>query len=268
MDGVRSEEEDVLSGVPQGTVLGPLLFLLHINDMPESLDPETRCRLFADDSLIYRVIRSIQDQIQLPVDLQKLEQWAADWGMSFNASKCHIMSIHRSKTGLSHMYQLCGTFLSHVTQEKYLGVLISNDLSWTPHISNVTTRASQKLGFLKRNLKGSPADLKRLAYISIVRSSLEYASTVWDPGQVTQKTLLEGVQRRAARWISADYKRYSSVTAMQQSLGLVPLEERRRLSRLAMLYKVLHDDVAISASDLDIHRNPRATRGLQHKTNY
>ena len=110
---------------------------MHINDLPEALDPGTRSRLFADDRLIYRVINSVMDQIQLQKDLLSLESWATTWGMSFNASKCHVMSIHRSKTPMSHMYQLCGTFLTYVTEEKYLGVLISNDLSWAPHICNV-----------------------------------------------------------------------------------------------------------------------------------
>ena len=74
VDGVKSAEEDVISGVPQGTVLGPLLFLLHINDMPSVLDTSTSCRLFADDCLVYRVINSIQDQIQLQRDLKRLEE--------------------------------------------------------------------------------------------------------------------------------------------------------------------------------------------------
>ena len=140
-------------------------------------------------------------------------------------------------------------------------MLISSDLSWAPHISNIATKASQKLGFLKRNLRGTPADLKRLAYISTVRSSLEYASTVWDPNQVNHKSSLESVQRRAARWISSDYSRHSSVTNMLQKLGLETLENRRRYSRLAFLYKVLHEEVRVSPNDLDLYRNPRATRG-------
>ena len=160
------------------------------------------------------------------------------------------------------MYQLNGTFLSQVTQEKYLGVLISNDLSWAPHISSIATKASQKLGFLKRNLRNCPVELKRLAYISTVRSSLEYASTVWDPAQANHKSMLEGVQRRAARWILSDYGRHSSVTSMLKSLSLETLEERRRYSRLAFLYKVLHEEVEVAAHDLDLYRNPRATRGL------
>ena len=141
-------------------------------------------------------------------------------------------------------------------------MLISNNLSWEPHISSIATRASQKLGFLKRNLRNSPTELKRLAYISTVRSSLEYASTVWDPAQANHKSLLEGVQRRAARWITSDYGRHSSVTSMLRKLGLETLEDRRRCSRLVFLYKILHEEVAVEPHNLDLYRNPRATRGL------
>ena len=109
------------------------------------------------------------------------------------------------------MYELCGTILQSVTHEKYLGVLISSDLSWTPHIQKVATTANQKLGFLRRNLKDSPKNLKKLACITTVRSSLEYAATIWDPHLQKDKTLLEKTQRSAARWISNDYSRHSSV---------------------------------------------------------
>jgi len=97
-DGARSEHSAVTSGVPQGTVMGPLLFLLHINDMPSVVDPGTSIRLFADDTLIYRVIHSIEDQVVLQRDLARLEQWANTWGMVFNASKCHIMHISRQSS--------------------------------------------------------------------------------------------------------------------------------------------------------------------------
>ena len=83
------------SGIPQGIVLAPLRFLLHINELPAVVDPNTRCRLFADDCLLYRVIDNIEDQLQLQKDLSALEASAAAWGMQFNASKCHVMSISR-----------------------------------------------------------------------------------------------------------------------------------------------------------------------------
>ena len=98
--------------------------------------------------------------------------------MRFNAAKCYVMTIHRGRTRSSFMYELCGVFLSNVDNEKYLGVDISHDLSWDSHISRSTITASQKLGFLKRNLKGCPPDLKKMAYLSTVRSSLEYAAII------------------------------------------------------------------------------------------
>ena len=255
VDGARSEEAEVLSGVPQGTVLGPLLFLLHINDLPLVLHPDTRCRLFADDCLLYRAINSIEDQVQLQNDLSQIEKWATKWGMKLNASKCHNMAIYRGNTHAPYLYQLDNTIMSTVKQEKYLGVLISDDLSWAPHISNVVTTASQRLGFLARNLRGSPSDLKRTAYISMFRSTLEYAAIVWDPYQANQTAALERVQRKSARW-------NKGVTNMMESLRLEPLDIRRRNSRLTFLYKILNDGVALTPDDLDLVRNRRATRGL------
>ena len=112
VDGVRSADEDVLSGVPQGTVLGPLLFLIHINDLPEVIDPRTKCRLFADDCLLYRSIETSQDQVELQNDLAKLETWAENWGMRFNAKKCYVMPICRGRDKKDHMYELCGSQFS------------------------------------------------------------------------------------------------------------------------------------------------------------
>ena len=104
-DGEKSEYSPVTSGVPQGTVLGPLLFLLHINDLPSVVDPGTSVRLFADDALIYRTINSIEDQVVLQQDLNRLESWAKSWGMVFNPSKCYMMQIGRGRNILSHMYE-------------------------------------------------------------------------------------------------------------------------------------------------------------------
>ena len=267
VDGVRSADEDVLSGVPQGTVLGPLLFLIHINDLPEVIDPRTKCRLFADDCLLYRSIETSQDQVELQNDLAKLEIWAENWGMRFNAKKCYVMPICRGRDKKDHMYELCGSILQAVSDEKYLGILISNDLSWGPHIQNTATTANQKLGFLMRNLKGCPKDLKRLSYISMVRSGLEYASTIWDPHQANHKQRLERTQRKAARWISSDYKRHSSITSMLSKLNLESLEDRRRDARLVLLYKILNEQVAVDLpmDELGFVRSPRATRGLYTK---
>ena len=129
VDGEHSEEAPVLSGVPQGTVLGPLLFLCHINDLPDSVS--STVRLFADDCLMYRNISNFNDHIKLQEDLNSLETWADKWGMRFNAEKCYTL---QTRTKSSFMYSLCGTFLKPVKETTYLGINISSrvTLNGTP----------------------------------------------------------------------------------------------------------------------------------------
>ena len=143
---------DVVSGVPQGTVLGPLLFLLHINDLPSVVS--SKVRLFADDCLIYRNIKNKEDQIALQKDLNLLENWGNTWGMRFNAAKCNIMRVSRTRDPKLFNYSLTGQVLEEVMDAKYLGVTLSNDLEWSKHIAIMTNKANSKLSFLRRNLKG------------------------------------------------------------------------------------------------------------------
>ena len=151
VDGIQSDLVTVDSGVPQGTVLGPILFLLHINDLPSVIS--SKVRLFADDCLVYREIKNRQDQIALQKDLNLLENWGSKWGMRFNAAKCNIMRMSRKQTPISTQYELSGQVLEEVKDAKYLGVTVSDDLEWTKHINAITTKANSKLSFLRRNLK-------------------------------------------------------------------------------------------------------------------
>ena len=174
------------------------------------------------------------------------------------------MPINRGASHQPHFYELRGVVLQSVEQEKYLGVILSHNLTWKSHINTVVSKANQKLGFLKRNLKGSPRELKRLAYISFVRSGLEYSCAVWDPHIKQESDSLERVQRRAARWITS-YDRGTSVTGLLRDLCLEPLEERRRISRLLFIYKILNEHVAIPPDQMDIVLNSRPVRGNQTK---
>ena len=169
------------SGVPQGTVLGPILFLLHINNLPSIVS--SKVRLFADDCLIYKQIKNNNDQIELQRDLNLLESWGAKWGMRFNPAKCNIMRVSRKRSPFLHSYTLSGQVLGEVEDTKYLGVTLSNNLDWSKHITTTTTKANARLSFIKRNLKDCPKTLKELAYFSLVRSFTDYCSTVWDPHQ-------------------------------------------------------------------------------------
>ena len=132
VDGVSSGLIDVDSGVPQGTVLGPILFLLHINDLPSIVS--SKVRLFTDDCLIYRQIKSNNDQIELQRDLNLLESWGVKWVMRFNAAKCNIMRVSRIRLPFLYSYKLSGQVLDEVKDSKYLGVTISHNLDWSKHL--------------------------------------------------------------------------------------------------------------------------------------
>ena len=142
---VSSKPTTVDSGVPQETVLGPLLFLCYINDLPEMVSSQVR--LFADDCLIYQEIKEYKDHYTLQQDLKHLEDWAERWGMRFNATKCYVMSIAQHP-GTTFMYQLNNTLLKSVSSNPYLGILFSDRLTWNQHINNITKKANSTLGFI------------------------------------------------------------------------------------------------------------------------
>jgi len=244
VDGARSEKSSVASGVPQGSVLGPLLFLLYINDLPSRV--RSHVRLFADDCVIYREIRSDADSHQLQRDLDSLAVWEQEWKMSFNISKCHIMHISRSKKVIRRTYTLNGQPMSPVDQATYLGVELSSDLTWGPHVAKVTSKASQTLGFLKRNIHSAKPETKQAAYNSLVRPVLEYSSSAWDPYNLKDINKLEGVQRKAARFVTNNYdKSPGTVTNILKDLHWESLQSRRQNSRLVLLHKIVYHYIDI-----------------------
>lgn len=238
MEGIHSESCPVESGVPQGSVLGPLLFLVYINDLPNSLDQRTNVRLFADDCLLYRPIMGPDDSAQLQADLGMLTDWETKWQMSFNPTKCETIHITTKKQPIITTYTLQNHPLRRSMDARYLGINITPNLSWNTHIKNVVGKASQTLGFVQRTLRACSSQVKKTAYLSLVRPKLEYAVSVWDPHTKTNIKKLEGVQRRAARFCVGDFRRTSSVSAMLQSLNWPSLKNRRNRSKLHMLYKM------------------------------
>ena len=153
VDGYNSPDVPVLSGVPQGTVLGPLLFLLYINDLGENCT--SRMRLFADDTLIYSTIESCNDAAKLQSDLTALQEWAQKWQMKFNPSKCHVLRISRKQNPVESNYVLMGKGLDSVTHHPYPGVELSRNLGWGQHVNNKVMKANLSLGFLRRNLSST-----------------------------------------------------------------------------------------------------------------
>ena len=236
VNGAKSGYEPVASGVPQGTVLGPILFLVHINDISEHVSSDIR--LFADDCVCYRTINSKEDCKELQKDIDTLGNWAEEWGMRFQPVKCNMMSLSRKKERIEYTYTLKDTPLEFLDSIKYLGVTITNNLHWGKHIDDVCNKSYRTLGLLKRNLKGCPQDIKLQAYIGLIRPVLEYASSAWDPSQDYLQKKLENVQKRAARFVTSNYQ-YDpgSMTAILDELKLEPLKQRRRENRLVLFCK-------------------------------
>ena len=154
------------------------------------------------------------------------------------AKKCYIFSI-RNKS--QRMYTLDGHILQQAQNNPYLGLQISEDLKWTTHVTNVAKKANSTLGFFRRNLRFCPKECKKTAYISLVRSTMEYGAIVWDPYTIGDINKLERIQQRAARFITGDYKsrEKGSVTKILNDLKLENLQLRRTSLRLVFLYKVV-----------------------------
>lgn len=258
VNGSKSSTIPVSSGVPQGSVLGPLLFLIYINDLPDFVK-HSKVRLFADDTALYLSLTVSSHSSLLQQDLHQLEQWESKWEMKFNPSKCQVIQITKRKLVISTKYRLHNTFLETVSSAKYLGVTISSDLNFNKHIDNISKKASQTLGFLRRNIKVHSERLKSTAYKTLVRPQLEYSSTIWSPYTAVLIDQLESVQRRAARWAKQDYGRTSSVTEMLNSLNWRRLDLRRIDQRLVMFHNILHNQVAIQAENY-LTPNTRSSR--------
>ena len=179
--------------------------------------------------------------------------------MEFNPSKCEALSVTRKKSPTVYSYTLHDQILNRVKSTKYLGVTISSDLNWNKHISNITGKANQALGFVRRNIITRSHTIKTRAYKALVRPRLEYCSSVWDPQAKCAIQRLEMVQRRAARFILRRYHNTSSVSDMLDHLQWPTLAQRRCCTRLILLYKVTHQLVAIPPN-LYINAHPTNTR--------
>ena len=208
---------------PQGTVLGPLLFLVYINDLPSRVS--SSIHLFADDWLLYRVIEDQQDAASLQTDLNHLQEWEREWQMVFDPDKCEHIRITNKRKVIRTSYNIHGQTLNETSKAMYLGV-IQTILCPGTAISTVTKKANQTKAFLRRNLSSCPKDVKVKCYKSIVHPQLEYDSTVWDPVTKSNIAKVESVQRRAARFCYKDYRQTSSVTSMLQELGWEDLQSR------------------------------------------
>ena len=160
-EGKRSYTSNVTSGVPQGTVLGPLLFLVFINGMPDAV--YSNICLFADNALFYRTIHTNEDALALQTVLDNLQTWERKWQISFNLNKCEVLRITNKRKIINSSYSFHGTALQTVDEAKYLGVTIQRNLNWKPHVqfvNSICKKANSTSGFLQRNLRKCPSAVK------------------------------------------------------------------------------------------------------------
>ena len=267
VDGEESETAAVTSGVPQGSVLGPALFLVYINDLPEKL--HSTPRLFADDCLLYRVIESTADCDLLQRDLHTLEIWENDWSMEFAAEKCMVLRVTRKhkKNILQKKYEIHNHVLEAVDSAKYLGIIFESKLSFNHHIQDITKKANNTRQFLQRTLSRCDRATKEVCYKTYVRPTLEYASTVWDPhkGNKSQTNLLESAQNKAARFVMSDWSWSSSVTGIKSTLQWESLQERRARARVVVFHKIQYSLVAIPMTLFQHTPSTITTRGAPKK---
>ena len=250
------------SGVPQGTVLGPILFLVFINDLPDCVKSPTR--LFAEDCVVYRTIDSEEDARELQTDLDNLQKWEDTWLMQFHPDKCQTIRFTNKRNTINTDYKIHGQTLQLVDSAKYLGVNLQSKVNWSSHVSTTANKADHTRAFLQRNMRACPRNVRSQCYASLVRPILEYSSPVWDPHLQKDIDTLEKVQRRSARFVTQDFSRESSVTKMMKDLHWETLAERRAKAKVIMLYRIVHHLVAIPVEE---YLTPAATntRGHDHK---
>ena len=178
IDGQLSEEVRVTSGVPQGSVLGPLLFLGYVNDIWRNTG--SNIRLFADDCIIYRKIMDRSDIDELQTDLNRLDEWAVEYEMKINPGKSKAVNFTNSKVKERIRYYFGDQLIPEASSFKYLGIIIRSDLNWADHVNCTLRKAWKALHFILRILKKGNNNTKRLAYTALVRPIFEYGAVCWD----------------------------------------------------------------------------------------
>ena len=238
-----SDELPVTHGVPQGSILGPLLFVIYINDLPSVLDA-CQASLYADDTVIYCYGSSSQELTEkLNQDLLAVAKWLNEHKLTLNLDKTKCMLIGSNKK-LQRKIALTVSIFDHcinnVTCFKYLGILISSDFSWTNHVEYMAGKVNQRLGLLRRIKHLLPFKARILFYKSLVMSLFEYADLVWgDKHNVTLMSSLQVLQNKAAK-IILDRPLYSSASDALTTLKWLTLEKRRFQRRCVHVYKCLN----------------------------
>ena len=264
VDGFKSYSSPVLSGVPQGTVLGPVLFLLFVNDIELAIT-NSKIRCFADDSRLLKSVKSPTDASLLQNDLNNAICWAKKNNMSLNDDKFELIQHHSSVRNFRDLSELPFVhydncyFTSHTTIEPSshttdLGVIVENNLSFKLHISDIVQRARNKLSWGLSVFVSRTEDVVLTLYKSLVRPIVDYCCVLWSPMKIGDIALIEGIQRTAtSKILSVCHLNYWQ---RLKELRLMSLQRRRERYAIVYMYKILHNRVP---NDIGItfFENPR-----------
>ena len=255
VDGDFSGWVGVTSGVPQGSVLGPVLFLIYINDIDIGL--LSKIGKFADDSKLLNNVDSCIGVEEIRSDLRKLEKWADEWQMQFNVDKCSV--IHLGRNNPVNKYSLYNKEIASSIKERDLGVIIDKSLKFSEQCNKAAKSANMTLGMIKRNVVSRDKDIIVKLYKALVRPKLDYCVQAWRPYLKKDIENLEKVQRRATKLISQC--RGLSYHDRLKITGLTTLEERRNRGDMLEVFKTIKGINKLDYTNLFRLSNNTNTRG-------
>ena len=250
--GRSSPAINVTSGVPQGSILGPLPFIIAIDSVSKvSMSNLGRLRLFADDICYYRPVTGDIDLTAVQHDVDLISEWVCTNNLRLNSGKTKCMLVSRKKQPLSLHIAVMGNVITQVKSFKLLGVLVSDNLSWSEHITATCRKAKRFIGFLYRHFHFANTKCLALLYTSLVRPMLDYGCCIWAPYQLKYINLLEGVQSFAARLAT---KRWSiDPGVLRATLGWPLLESRRRYMKVCLARRILGGESLIPPTAFTDH---------------
>ena len=260
-----SEIKELISGVIQGSCLGPLLFLLYVNDVTRILDNCVEAKLYADDIKLYTHIETIVDEFRLQNNLNKLVKWAEAWQLSVSYSKCAAIDLGISKknASVSTSYFIGNHRVVRVALANDLGVTVDEQLHFTKHINIIARKAHTRCSLILKCFQSKNVDCLLRAYLTYVRPTLEYNSPVWNPHFVKDIRTLESVQRRFTKKLNGLH----DLTYEQrlQVLNLDSLEVRRIRADLVLTFKIIRGISRVKISDFFTVSTATKTRGHCYK---
>ena len=255
-----SDWKSITSGVPQGSVLGPLLFLIYINDLPDCAE-NSQVYLFADDTKIFKGIYKNEDCEKLQEDIRKMEEWTKKWLLRFHPEKCKFMRVGTSEAD-EYVYSMNNQNLTYVNSEKDLGVVIDEKLSFESHINEKVNKANMMVGLIRRSFEHLDEETFLVLYKSLVRPVLEYANAVWNPHKKKHINSIENVQKRATKMIPG-FGNLSYPDRLKK-LGLPTLVYRRMRGDMIEMYKIMTEKYDSEVLNL-FEINQNVTRGHKFK---